>query len=207
MDSLSSAPGADLLVPYSYPPSLSAMRVTPSGLHTIYKGFLQFRRRGLLTRSACFRRGTIAALPQNVLFTKDLLNFVSGRSLLASSVAFSDSPGALRAAFVPFFGFSPLANPLRRRKVAPPFGGVGCGALQESWREYVRALKKVAHTYGVPVEGVSQMMSPAKARALWKKLCRKTHPDKGGNPAHLREITDAKGKWENLLKQEGQAAP
>ena len=84
---------------------------------------------------------------------------------------------------------------------------MGCGALQESWREYVRALKKVAHTYGVSVEGVSQMMSPAKARALWKKLCLKTHPDKGGNPAHLREITDAKRKWENLLKKEGQAAP
>ena len=82
--------------------------------------------------------------------------------------------------------------------------------MQGSWREYVRALKKVAHTYGVSVEGVSQMMSPAKARASWKKLCLTTHPDKGGNPAHLREITDAKGKkrkWENLLKKEGQAAP
>ena len=81
---------------------------------------------------------------------------------------------------------------------------MGCGALQGSWREYVRALKKVSHTYGVSVEGVSQMMSPAKARALWKKLCLKTHPDKGGNPAHLREITDAKRKW-GESSEEGRA--
>ena len=33
---------------------------------------------------------------------------------------------------------------------------MGCSALQLAWREFVRALKKVAHESGVSVEGVSQ---------------------------------------------------
>ena len=99
MDSLSSAPGADLLVPYAYPPSLSAMRVTPSGLRTIYKGFLQFRQRVVITRVACFRRGLFAALPDIILFTRDSGKFVRARSLLASEVASSVTAQVLRSHF------------------------------------------------------------------------------------------------------------
>ena len=80
---------------------------------------------------------------------------------------------------------------------------MGCSALQLAWREVVRALKKVAHESGVSVEGVSQAMTAAKAHASWKKLSLQAHPDKGGDPALYREITEAKGKGEDLLKKEG----
>ena len=45
-------------------------------------------------------------------------------------------------------------------------------------------------------------MTAAKARAFWKKLSLKAHPDKGGDPALFREMTDAKEKWEDLVKTE-----
>ena len=56
---------------------------------------------------------------------------------------------------------------------------MGCSALQLAWRDYVKALKKVAHEIGVSVQGVSQAMTAAKARAVWKKLSLKAHPDEG----------------------------
>ena len=48
-------------------------------------------------------------------------------------------------------------------------------------------------------------MTAAKARAFWKKLSLKAHPDKGGDPALFREMTDAKEKWEDLVKTEAQS--
>ena len=84
---------------YSDPTLRSAMRVTPSGFHTIYKGFLQLRHRVVITRVSCLRRGLLAALPENLLFTKDSCKFVRGRSLLASGVASSAITQVLRSLF------------------------------------------------------------------------------------------------------------
>ena len=84
---------------YSDPTLRSAMRVTPSGFHTIYKGFLQFRHRVVITRVSCLGRGFLAALPENLLFTRDSCNFVRARSLLASGVASSVITQVLRSLF------------------------------------------------------------------------------------------------------------
>ena len=43
---------------------------------------------------------------------------------------------------------------------------MGCSALQLAWRDYVKALKKVAHEIGVSVEGVSQALTVANALSL-----------------------------------------
>ena len=91
---------------YSDPTLRSAMRVTPSGFHIIYKGFLELRHRVVITRVSCLGRGFLAALPENLLFTRDSCNFVRARSLLASGVASSVITQVLRSLFG-FFGALP----------------------------------------------------------------------------------------------------
>ena len=63
---------------YSDPTLRSAMRVTPSALHVIYQGLLELRLRGVTTRVSCLPRGLLAALPENLLFTRDSCEFASG---------------------------------------------------------------------------------------------------------------------------------
>ena len=63
---------------YSDPPSLSATRVTPSRFDVIYKGLLQLRHRGRVTRVPRFSPGDISALPDNLLLTRESFRFARG---------------------------------------------------------------------------------------------------------------------------------
>ena len=78
------------------------MRVTPSGFHTIYKGFLPLGHRVLITRISCSHRASLAGLPENLLFTRDSCNFASGSQLLACWVGAPAITRILRSQFGAF---------------------------------------------------------------------------------------------------------
>ena len=81
------------------------MRVTPSGFHNIYKGFLPLGHRVPITRVSCSHRASLAALPENLLFTRDSCNFASGSQLLACWVG---APAITRILRSHFGAFGPL---------------------------------------------------------------------------------------------------
>ena len=54
--------------------------------------------------------------------------------------------------------------------------------VQLAFRDLVQTLKKFARLYNVPDDGASNAMKPAAAKALWRKVVLKVHPDQKGNP-------------------------
>ena len=136
------------------------MRITSSGFHVIYEGFLQLGHRLVITRVSCLRRAPLAALPENLLFTRDSCNFVRAREVFASwapSPAITRIPrshfGVCGTLTCDLFDRSAFSVPKAQVLTATPVPPVvpepmGCSALQLAWREYVKALKKVAHEIG-----------------------------------------------------------
>ena len=60
--------------------------------------------------------------------------------------------------------------------------------VQEAFRGLVQSLKKFARMYGVPDGGASNSMKPAAARALWRKVVKKVHPDHNGDPTDVAHL-------------------
>ena len=73
--------------------------------------------------------------------------------------------------------------------------------VQQAFRDLVQTLKKFAQLYNVPDDGASNTMKPAAAKALWRKVVLKVHPDQKGNPkddAHSKKLNDTKERWKKL---------
>ena len=69
-----------------------------------------------------------------------------------------------------------------------------CSESQAAWRGFIQTMKKIALVYHISITGVSNVMTPAKARLFFRKVVLKAHPDKGGSKSHFEDLWRAKEK-------------
>ena len=66
-------------------------------------------------------------------------------------------------------------------------------------RAFVKVLLALARSYEV-VLAVTRDSTAAELLKAYKKVVKKTHPDKGGVAADFRRLQAARGEWEACLK-------
>ena len=72
-------------------------------------------------------------------------------------------------------------------------------AVDMAKRALVGLLHRVALLYAVTL-GVKRDSPDAEVKRAFRKVCKKSHPDRGGNKAHQQELTTPYAAWENAQR-------
>ena len=66
-------------------------------------------------------------------------------------------------------------------------------------RAFVSVLLRLAAAYGLDLR-VTRESSDAEVRGAYRKLSRRTHPDRGGQTTHQTELNTANEAWEDAVR-------
>ena len=69
-------------------------------------------------------------------------------------------------------------------------------AVDMSSRAFVSLLHRLALLYAVTLE-VKRDSPDAEVKRAFRKVFKKSHPERGGNKAHQQELNSASAAWEN----------
>ena len=73
-------------------------------------------------------------------------------------------------------------------------------ALQRAKRALVNLIKQIAPLYGVTIS-IDRTSPDAAVKAAYRKLSKKSHPDRGGNVEHQKSLNVAYETWEKADKE------
>jgi len=73
-------------------------------------------------------------------------------------------------------------------------------ALDRAKRSLVSLLKTLAGVYGVALN-LTRDSTDQEVATAYRKLSRKTHPDRGGRPEHQTQLNNARDEWEEAKQQ------
>ena len=79
---------------------------------------------------------------------------------------------------------------------------MGCSQVQVAKRAFVRVLLALAATYGLCVS-LDRDSADADVAAVWKRVVRKVHPDKGGAHEDAQRLQSAKEAWDGARAEQG----
>ena len=72
-------------------------------------------------------------------------------------------------------------------------------AVDMAKRALVSLLHRLALLYAVTL-GVKRDSPDAEVKRAFRKVCKKSHPDRGGNKAHQQELNSAYAAWETAQR-------
>ena len=73
-------------------------------------------------------------------------------------------------------------------------------ALERAKRALVNLIKQIAPIYGVTTS-IDRTSPDAAVKAAYRKLSKKSHPDRGGNVEHQKSLNVAYEMWEKADKE------